>query len=287
MGVVASMAKGKSGSATARLVRWRSWVQAAFLLVWLNPMARLHTVCSPVFHCHSCPWALFVCPIGMLANFSAVGVFPFLVIGTLVAVGAVFGSFVCGWACPFGFLQDLIARVPTPKFELPAWMGLTRYAVLLVFVLAVPFLYGEHHPLFFCSLCPAGALEAAVPYAVRQATEAGEIAWPSAAKTTILGLILAAMFFKRRPWCTVFCPLGAIYGLFNRVSIFFVRFQPQRCTDCELCHGRCPCVGRSERRAGPERCVRCLECVQCNALSLGSVFGRPDDHEVPCNTPPS
>jgi hypothetical protein len=73
---------------TARLVRWRVWIQAGFLLVWLDPfMLRLHNVCGPVFHCYSCPLATFACPIGVLANFSAIHVVPLVAIGTLVVVG--------------------------------------------------------------------------------------------------------------------------------------------------------------------------------------------------------
>ena len=70
-----------------RLARWRWWVQGGFLLAWLDPwMIRMHTVCSPVFHCYSCPLATFACPIGVLANFSALHMFPFIVVGMLVAV---------------------------------------------------------------------------------------------------------------------------------------------------------------------------------------------------------
>ena len=259
----------KSESLVSRFTRRRSWVQTAFLLVWLSPWLRLHSVCGPVFHCYSCPLATFACPIGVLANFSAIHVFPFVAVGTLVIFGVLLGSFVCGWVCPFGLLQDMIGRIPTPKFELPVWMGNLRYVVLAVFVLAIPFWYGEEHPLFFCSLCPAGALEAALPNG----------SWPNTAKTTITALVLVAMFFKRRPWCTVFCPLGAIYGLLNRVSVFFVQFHPELCTDCDLCRGRCPCGGIAERRAGEHRCVRCLACVQCRALTVDSVFQRAEKQE--------
>ncbi len=198
-----SMTKGKRVPLTGRLARGRTWVQAAFLLVWLGPFSlRLHTVCSPVFHCYSCPLATFACPIGVLANFSALHVMPFLALGTLVILGAALGSFVCGWVCPFGFLQDMIARVPAPKFHLPSWMGYSRYVVLGVFVLAIPYLFGKEHPLFFCRLCPAGALEAALPHTASLAVAGEEIVWPTAAKLIILGLILVAMFFTWRPWCT-------------------------------------------------------------------------------------
>ncbi len=76
------MAKNKSGTVASKLARWRSWVQAGFLLAWLDPlMLRMHTVCSPVFHCYSCPLATFACPIGVLANFSAIHLIPFAALG--------------------------------------------------------------------------------------------------------------------------------------------------------------------------------------------------------------
>jgi hypothetical protein len=91
---MAPMAKEKSLPLSARLARWRIWVQGAFTLVWLDPLAlRMHTVCSPVFHCYSCPLALFACPIGVLANFSALHLFPFVALGMLAVIGALVGSF--------------------------------------------------------------------------------------------------------------------------------------------------------------------------------------------------
>jgi ferredoxin-type protein NapH len=269
-----AMTKGKLASWTAKLARWRIWVQAAFLAAWLDPlMLRLHTVCSPVFHCYSCPLATFACPIGVLANFSAIHLFPFVVLGTLLAVGALLGSFVCGWVCPFGFLQDLIGRIPIRKTELPGWMGYFRYVTLVVLVLAIPYWYGEAHPLFFCRLCPAGALETALPHTATLALAGETLVWPSAPKTIILVTIVAAMLFTWRPWCTVLCPLGAIYGLCNRLSFFFLRFHPDRCNDCDLCRSLCRYHGRAQRRSSDMRCIRCLDCTRCEAVTLSTVFG--------------
>ena len=257
----------------AKLVGGRWWVQAGFLLAWLDPLLiRMHTVCAPVFHCYSCPLATFACPIGVLANFMALGMIPFAALGTLAVVGAVFGSFVCGWACPFGFLQDIVAWIPTRKFTLPAWMGGFRYVVLAVFVLAIPFLWGEAHPLFICRLCPAGAIEAALPNMARLAIAGEPIVWPTATKITILVLISVAMLFTWRPWCTLFCPLGAIYGLTNHVSLLFLHFHRHRCRDCERCRNLCLDGGRPERRVDGLRCVRCLECTRCRAVTVETVF---------------
>jgi polyferredoxin len=272
-----SMAKDKSRT-MASLARGRCWVQAGFLLAWLDPlMLRMHSVCSPVFHCYSCPWATFACPIGILANFSALGITPFAAVGTLVVFGAIFGSFVCGWACPFGFLQDIIGWIPTRKFTLPAWSGFFRYVVLAVFVLLIPFLWGEGHPLFFCRLCPAGAIEGALPNMARLAIAGQPMVWPTATKLTILVLVSIAMLFTWRPWCTLFCPLGAIYGLMNHVSLLFLRFHQDRCRDCELCRNLCLDRGRPERRVDSMRCVRCLECTKCRAVTVETALTRLDE----------
>ena len=278
-----SMAKKKKGK-PAKFVRWRWLVQSGFLLAWLDPLAlRMHNLCGPVFHCYSCPLAMFACPIGVIANFSALHVIPFAALGMLLLFGAAFGSFICGWACPFGFLQDLIAKVPTPKFTLPLWMGIFRYAVLLAFVLVIPFLWGEGPisfslplpsgpktvvipSLFFCSLCPAGAIEGSLTHLIL----------PSVTKLTILTLIVIAMFFTWRPWCTLFCPLGAIYSLLNYVSFLFLRFHRDKCIGCADCRSLCVDGGPAERRIDGLHCLRCAECTNSRAVTVETVLSPPD-----------
>jgi len=273
--MVAMVKKTTLGRFSSRLLGWRMWIQTAFLLLWLDPLGwRMHTMCSPVFHCYACPLATFACPIGIIAQFSALHIFPFVAIGLLVALGAVFGSLVCGWVCPFGYLQDLAAKVPTPKFDLPKFTGHFRYVMLIGTVLAIPYFFGEGHPLFVCRICPAGALEAAVPTMVSQASAGEKVVWPNALKLTILIVFLIAIFFIKRPWCRVLCPLGAIFSLFNRVSAFFLRLDSEACTQCEQCHTLCEYGIEPEKTPNDLRCIRCLECTRCSpdALTLGSVF---------------
>ncbi|MFC1764368.1 4Fe-4S binding protein [Planctomycetota bacterium] len=277
---MAAMApKNRSRTLGVKLVSMRLWIQAAFLLVWLDPLGvRFHGMCSPVFHCYACPLATFACPIGVLANFAALHVIPFVALGLLIVVGAFFGTLVCGWACPFGLLQDLAGKVPTPKFDPPRWTGHLRYVVLIGTVLLVPYFLGKDHPLFICSLCPAGALEGAVPYMVQQAAAGEKVTIPNPAKLTVLFLFIAAIFLIRRPWCRVLCPLGAIFSLFNRASVFFLKVDPNKCTDCSRCHKLCHLGVQPDRSPNDSRCIRCLECTKCGpeALQLTSVFHRKE-----------
>ena len=99
-------------------------------------------------------------PLGGVTDFFALRRFPFHVAGELGIAGMLSGS--CGWACPFGFFQDFLYKLPTKKFELD-----------FKFAEALRFRASGAHDLFaartvivktplFSKLCPAGALEAAL-----------------------------------------------------------------------------------------------------------------------------
>ncbi len=269
------MVKKLTSTISSKLLGWRMWIQTAFLLLWLDPLGlRLHTVCSPVFHCYACPLATFACPIGVMAQFSALHVFPFIAIGILVTVGVLFGTLICGWVCPFGLLQDLFAKIPTPKYDLPKFTGYFRYVMLIGAVLLIPYFFGEGHPLFICRICPAGAVETAVPNMAGQVKSGQRIIWPNEIKMTVLVLFIIAVFFVKRPWCRVLCPLGAIFSLFNRFSAFFLHFNADKCTDCKFCHRLCEYGIAPEKSPNDLSCIRCLECTQCapEALTLSSIF---------------
>ena len=281
-----TMTKKGLRKASSFLVRRRFAVQTLFLAVWLAPL-RLFTVCAPVFHCYACPLASLACPIGALAQFSALHVVPLIAIGTLLVVGALLGAFICGWVCPFGWLQDLTAKLLIRKLTLPRWTTNFRYVVLVGLVLLVPYFLGEKHPLFICRVCPAGALEGAMPQTVKTAVESGVLSLPSMTKLIILGAFLVTIFFIYRPWCTLLCPLGAIFGLFNRVSAFFLRFKPALCLDCSLCHTICHYAVKPDERAADPRCTRCLDCTRCRALTFTNVFERGNQAAEPPDQAPT
>ncbi len=259
-----------------KLTRARPWVQTGFLAVWLAPLGQwLHSIPGCVFHCYSCPLSSFACPIGVAANYAALAPValevPYLLLGTLLLVGMLGGSLVCGWACPFGFLQDLLAKVPTKKFTLPGWVGYSRYAVLLGLVLLLPFVLGlkgipyDDQPVSICRLCPAGALEAGLPFST-QALMAGKGWIMSWYKSVILAAFFTAAIFVHRPWCRLFCPLGGLLALFNRLSLFHLRFQAKECIECNLCRSRCSMGVKVDQKVNVSGCVRCLECTTCGAI---------------------
>jgi polyferredoxin len=202
----------------------------------------------------------------------------------LLAVGALSGSLVCGWACPFGFLQDLLAKVTPFKARLPDGLGQVRYVVLLGLVILLPLVLGyrgtpfEDQVISICRLCPAGALEAGLPYSV-QSVLAGKGWLMSWHKMLILLALLGGAIFIHRPWCRIFCPLGGFLSLFNRLSLFHLRFKSEACIECNLCRSRCAMGVKVDQKVNTPGCVRCLECTTCGALE--PAFAKPQPEAKP------
>ena len=278
---------GKEGRFPAalgvRLSRLRPWCQSGFLLVWLAPLGRwLHSIPACVFHCYSCPLSSFACPIGVSANYAALWPValeaPYLLLGVLLVAGATTGSLACGWACPFGFLQDLLAKVTPRKSALPAWAGLGRYAVLVGLVLVLQLYLGwrgipfEEQAVSICRLCPAGALEAGLPYSLQSVVQGGPwlMSWY---KMLILAGFLALAVFVHRPWCRLLCPLGGLLALFNRFSLFHLRFNRAECLECDLCRSRCRLGVKVDLNINAPGCIRCLECLKCAAIEPAFASG--------------
>ena len=101
-------------------------------------------ICVPVLNCYSCPGALGACPIGALQA-SLGGMkhhFPFYVLGMLMLFGIVLGRVVCGLLCPFGLVQDLLHKIPLPKWKVPKKIDqparYLKYVILAVLVILLP-----------------------------------------------------------------------------------------------------------------------------------------------------
>ena len=194
----------------------------------------------PGLNCHSCPAALFTCPIGAIQLFAAFGTYyvSFYVLGFLGLIGALGGRIVCGWACPFGLLQDIAYKIPSPSVEIPRLLERTKYVVLAGVVLFLAWYTKEP---WFCKLiCPAGTLEAGIPLLCLNTELRVLIDKVFIIKIGVLLFFLAAMIISKRPFCRTVCPLGAVYGLFNMVSMFKMRFKKKRCIMDKKCSRVCP-----------------------------------------------
>lgn len=225
-------------------------------------------LCLPGLNCYTCPGAVSSCPLGALQNAiaSSGARVPTYVLGILLLSGLILGRTICGFLCPFGLLQDLLHKIPTPKLRknrATRILSFTKYAVLIIFVVLIPLWYGlQYYPVpAFCKyICPAGTLEGAVGLMSHPANESlfAMLGTLFTRKIIILLLVIGACVFIYRAFCRFLCPLGALYGLFARLAFIGVKAEPSKCTDCGRCTSVCP---MDIRKVGDRECIHCGKCM--------------------------
>ena len=219
-------------------------------------------LCVPGLNCYSCPGALGACPLGSLqAALGKRGRFPAYVLGTLLLFGVVLGRLVCGFLCPFGLLQDLLARVPLPKVKLPRWLDrplrYLKYVILILLVIGALLLA---EPVFCKYLCPAGLLEAGLPLTSLNPQYAALRGTLFYVKLAVAVAIVLLALFVYRPFCKYLCPLGAFYGLFNGVGFYRMEVAESKCVRCGKCLTVCPMDVDVVRQPNSPECIRCGRC---------------------------
>lgn len=242
----------------------------------------LKQACVPILNCWGCPLSLFSCPIGGLQHFFNLHLFPFYIAGFFGAVGMLVGRMVCGWLCPFGMFQDLLYKIKTIKLSLPKWTTYIKYAVLVIVAGIIAWISGEP---WFCKVCPAGIIEAGIPLVLIDKT--GDIralvGWLFWTKIGILVFVIALSMPIKRFFCRAFCPIGAIYSLFNRFSLVHLRIEHEKCRQpkCKFCKRICPMDINVYDNPNHKECIRCLECVyKCPSVAVSMNFYKPRAEEL-------
>lgn len=221
----------------------------------------LKRACTPILNCWGCPLALFSCPMGALQHFIGLGLIPFYTVGFFGTVGMLVGRMTCGWICPFGFFQDLLYKIRSFKAELPKPFSYFKYVVLIGVAGVIAYLTAEP---WFCKLCPDGSLIAGIPLVLADRT--GDlralVGWHYYMKISILLAIIVLSVAMKRFFCRTFCPVGAIYSIFNRFSLLKLQIDDKRCIKCESCQTKCPMHVPIYRSPSNIDCIRCLDCVK-------------------------
>ena len=229
----------------------------------------LKKICMPGLNCYSCPGAVLSCPIGALQAVLGSGTFrvSLYVLGFIGLIGMLFGRLICGWICPFGFIQELLYKIPFKKKRknLPGHSKLIRLKyVLLGLVVLVPMLgtvlKGTGYPAFCAWICPGGTLLGGVPQLILNPELKSAAGFRFAVKLVLLILILALGVITYRPFCKYLCPLGALYGLMNPVSLYRYKVDAQKCISCGACQTVCGMDIKVWETPNSPECIRCGRC---------------------------
>lgn len=232
--------------------------------------------CAPGLNCYSCPAASASCPLGALQNalVSSDARLPYYVFGILILYGFLFGRWICGFLCPFGLLQDLLHKIKTPKIKKNRFTRIAsyfKYILLISMVVMLPLIYAFRNfplPAFCKYICPSGTLLGAGGLLSNEKNSAlfaslGPLfTW----KFMLLVVFIVGAVFIYRFFCRFFCPLGALYGLFNKISLLGMDLNKSKCVDCGLCIGACQ---MDVLHVGDHECISCGRCV--NACPTGAI----------------
>lgn len=210
-------------------------------------------------------------------------------------IGVLLGRFVCGFLCPFGWLQDLLHKIPGKKLSTKKLKPLRylKYAVLLFAVILLPALVvndvGMGDPFFCKYICPQGVLEGAIPLsAVNEGIRAALGSLFTQKLIILIAVVVLSILFYR-PFCKWICPLGAFYALMNKVSLLGIKVDEHKCVSCGKCAKACKMDVDITKSPNHTECIRCGKCITAcptDALSFHYGFGMPSKNiggnSAPC-----
>lgn len=210
-------------------------------------------------------------------------VYKGLILALVVIGGTIlFGRFFCSWVCPFGILNQWVShlfnkRRPVDDYRVNSYRSIFRIKYYLLAVLIILGLFGSLQtglldPLSFVTRSFVLSVFPAVNYwsgdlYLRQPVFHGGV--------FIALLFIALLFANRfisRFWCRVLCPLGALLGILGSVSLFRIRRDVEKCTDCQkclrFCHGGCD-PHTSLRVSECHVCMNCIQSCPEDAIHYG------------------
>jgi polyferredoxin len=190
---------------------------------------------------------------------SMVGLYPdpmaktiaFLFFIVLAVIG---NKLICGWACPFGSLQELIYSIPVlkgiKKRKLP--FALTNTIRVSLFVIMLLFLFGI-----------VGGQKGMVIYHYINPFNVFNLDFETVSISLTIILVLLGSFIVYRPFCLFICPFGLISWFIERFSLAGVSIDKEKCTRCGACITACPLSATEGRVFGNRLPADCFSCARC------------------------
>lgn len=194
-----------------------------------------------------------------------------------VVTGLIFGRGFCGWICPFGGLNEAMVTGEKERWRLrflkkevvsesgfryaglKPWVKDVKYGVLAgVVLLSISLAFP-----IVCIFCPVLWLSAMPVF------------WTVIGVIAVFAVVLPFMT-KRRWWCHI-CPMGAFYSLLDKISLFRVKIDKQKCTRCFDCVQECRMYALTtdavQERLQPDAdCIRCGRCIEACPEGAGDIY---------------
>jgi len=161
----------------------------------------------------------------------------------------------CGWLCPFGALQEILAKIAqwlkvpqiTIRETLQERLWMIKYVVVFVMFGLAPFSME--------AVTKVGEVE---PF--KTAIVVGfDRSWPY---LLYAGILLAVGLTIERFFCRFLCPLGGALAILGRFHLLhWLKRRPECGSPCQVCRSSCP-IGaiRVDGAIDMNECFQCLDC---------------------------
>ena len=277
------------------LLSWVAWTSRikGYPVSWfleIDPLLSISTAISTGFLYRNLGWSLFVIFLTLL-----------------------FGRVFCNWMCPLGTLNQFVGWLfikitRKESIDKNRYSKNQVYKYLILFIFLILSFYGSIQvglldPIVLLSRALGTVFAPASDYFVSGMGNSTGLDQsminllkfaPGTTNRIFVGSfwigvlflsILAANLFYPRFFCRFLCPLGALLGIFSRFSIFQIKRNIKKCTDCDLCLSRCEGASEPEGSVRVSECVSCMNCIDdCPEDALEFSFTGIDNREVQYET---
>lgn len=193
---------------------------------------------------------------------------------TVLVLSMLFGRWFCGWVCPMGTCVDIADKLTTKRNTAklgPRWLKQALLVIILVSALFSVQLTYLLDPMAITSRALILAVQAPL-WTVAKAAGFSAPWLPETQPYTRLGLLSLIIFVSavgmgkwgKRFWCRNICPLGGLFALAGRWSLWRRQVKSEGCTNCQICRIDCKMaaipLAKPTEVIQPE-CILCYNCV--------------------------
>lgn len=194
-------------------------------------------------------------------------VFPprLIALGIFLLMVVLANKFICSWGCQIGTLQDLVFRLNRDSKDIRTLFGQIK----------IPFIVSNSSRILFFLLLTFVAFIWATD--IVGVIDPFKLFKPQVIGMTgglFVALLLVLSLFVYRPWCHFFCPFGLVGWLAEKISIFRIKVDYDKCVSCGVCSQACPSTVMDailkQDRIVPDcfSCGTCMEVCPANAISF-------------------
>ena len=184
----------------------------------------------------------------------------FMLWGTGWSVGMflltfLFGRVLCGFICPFGFLQDVLTDLRQLLHIRQIKVSERGYKILRVIQteMLIVFVGLGFFGIDYCHFCPAAVVSSPAFAGFRINVYISLVT----ASAAVIG-----SFFKDRFFCNI-CPLGYLIGLCHKICPVKIKKSGIACTECGGCYDACPAGIKSIYTEHEKEDLTCRDCLLC------------------------